>query len=88
MDRKELEAALRELVEEETGEPCPELAPDGDLRASLNLDSMDLVSLLFRMENRFKIKISSEKFAAVSTVNQLFDLLEAEITDQRNSQAA
>ena len=88
MDRKELDAALRELVEEETGEPCPELTPDGDLRASLNLDSMDLVSLLFRMEQRFKIKISSEKFAEVHTVNQLFDLLEAEIAAQQSSQAA
>jgi acyl carrier protein len=79
---------LRELVEVETGDPCPQLDPTTDLRAGLNLDSMDLVSLLFRIENRFKIKISTDQFAEVTTVSQLLDLLQQKIANRSQRQAA
>ena len=88
MDREALGRILRELVEEETGDPCPDLEPDMELRSNLNLDSMDLVSLLFRVENRLKIKLSSEQFAEVVTVGQMLDLLEQLTADSPRCQVA
>jgi acyl carrier protein len=52
------------------------------------MDSMDLVSLLFRIENRFKIKISTDQFAQVTTVSQLLDLLQEKIANGSKCQAA
>jgi acyl carrier protein len=88
MDREELIQILRELVEEETGDPCPQLDPTTNLRAGLSMDSMDLVSLLFHIENRFKIEISSDRFAGVVTVGQLLDLLQEEIAKGTQCQPA
>jgi acyl carrier protein len=88
MEREELRRILRQLVEEETGDPCPELEPEMDLRVGLNMDSMDLVSLLFRIENRLKVKLASEQFAEVATVGQLLDLLHQMTANSPQAQAA
>jgi acyl carrier protein len=88
MDRAELKKVLRELMEEETGDASPQLEESADLRDGLNLDSVDLVCLLLRIEHRFKIKISSEEFGGVTTVGQLLDLLQPRIAQAAARQAA
>jgi acyl carrier protein len=88
MEREKLAEVLREMVEEETGDPCPPLEPDADLRTALNLDSVDLIGVVFRIENRFKIEIPSSEFGDVTTVKQLLDLLQKKIDATAVRQAA
>ena len=88
MDREELISVLKELVEDETGDPCPELDPSMELRSSLSMDSMDMVSLVFRLEGRLKIQLSSSQFAGVTTVGQLLDLLQEQMAQQSLREAA
>lgn len=88
MDREELIDILKEMVEAETGDPCPELDPNAELRSGLNLDSMDLIGLVFRIENRFKIQIPNSQFGEVTTVSSLLDLLQKKIAAREERKAA
>ena len=76
MDRSELRQTLRELVEATTGEVCPELAEDCDLRDGLGLDSVDMFSLIVDMQGHFGIKISSNELDPVETVGDMLNLLQ------------
>jgi acyl carrier protein len=79
MDREALQADLKGLVEETTGEPCPELADDRDLREGLGLDSVDMFSLIVDMQGHFQIKIGSDELEPVKTVGDLLDLIQSKL---------
>ncbi len=79
MDRTELRLALREMVEETTGEPCPPITDDQDLRAALGLDSVDLFSLVIETQTRFAIKIGSTELDGITQVGHYLDLVEAKL---------
>jgi acyl carrier protein len=88
MDRNELGKVLMELVEQETGEKCPDLDDSTDLRTGLNLDSLDMVSLVFRMENRLRVEIKSEELGGLVTAGDLLDLLASKVASTAVRQAA
>ena len=79
MDRQELRGVLAELLEETTGEPRPEVGEDMDLQDGLGLDSVDMFSLIVEIQSKLKIKIASEELAAVQTVGDLLDVLQAKL---------
>lgn len=88
MERKELGEVLKELVEAETGEPCPDLDDSTDLRHGLNLDSLDMVTLVFRMENRLGVEIKGEELGQLANVGDLLNLLEAKLAGAAVRKAA
>jgi acyl carrier protein len=79
MDRPELRLALREMVEETTGEPCPPITDEQDLREALGLDSVDLFSLVIETQTRFQIKIASNELDGITQVGHFLDLLESKL---------
>jgi acyl carrier protein len=88
MDRNELGKVLMELVERETGEECPALDDSTDLRTGLNLDSLDMVSLVFRIENRLGVEIKSEELGHLVKAGDLLDLLASKVAGTAARQAA
>ena len=88
MDRNELGRVLIQMVEAETGEKCPEIDDSTDLRTGLNLDSLDMVSLVFRMESRLKVNIQSEELGQLANVGDLLDLLQVKLASVPMRQAA
>jgi acyl carrier protein len=79
MDRAHLRGVLCELIEETTGEPCPHLTDEHDLREGLGLDSVDLFSLVVETQSRFGIKIGSEELMNVSRVADFLDLVQTKL---------
>lgn len=77
--REQLRATLLNLLEEEMGEPYPLLTDDQDLRESLNLDSVDVVGLVMRIEREFHVRLATEELAAVKRVGDLLDVMEAKL---------
>jgi acyl carrier protein len=77
--REQLRATLLNLLEEEMGEPYPLLTDDQDLRESLNLDSVDVVGLVMRIEREFRVRLATEELAAVKRVGDLLDVMEAKL---------
>lgn len=60
------------LVAKETGLPAERLQPDATL-ATLDISSIDLVSLLFEIEDRYGIELQPEELTRDMTLRQLFE---------------
>lgn len=68
------------LMAKETGLPAERLVPDATL-ASLDVSSIDLVSLLFEIEDRYGIEIQPEDLDREMTLEQLFERIGAVPTE-------
>ena len=79
MDRTALRNSLRELLEQETWEKYENLEEATSLREGLNLDSIDVVSVVLQIQNQFQIEISSRELEGLQLVGQLLDLIEAKL---------
>jgi acyl carrier protein len=79
MNRDDLRQALAELVEQETGTKPGQLSDDTVLTEGLGMDSIDLIGLVVQVENRFKVKISTEELRKIAHVGELLNLLESKL---------
>lgn len=79
MDRNALRDSLRELLEQETWEKYENLDETTSLREGLNLDSIDMVSVVLQIQNQFQIEISSRELEGLQQVGQLLDLMEGKL---------
>ena len=82
MERTEIARILREMLAEETGEEYGELDDSTTLREGLQLDSVDMISLLLHMEVRLGIEVASQEFENVETIGALLDLLQTKLPPQ------
>jgi len=78
-DRETLRTTLTDLLEQEMGESYPTLADDQDLRESLNLDSVDVVGLVMRIEREYRVRLATEELAEIKSVGDLLDLMESKL---------
>lgn len=78
-NRETMRTTLMNLLEQEMGEPCPTLTDDQDLRESLNLDSVDVVGLVMRIEREYRVRLAPEELAGIQRVGDLLDLMEAKL---------
>lgn len=79
MDRNALRDSLRELLEQETWEKYESLDEATSLREGLNLDSIDMVSVVLQIQNQFQIEISSRELEGLQQVGQVLDLIETKL---------
>jgi acyl carrier protein len=77
--RETLRTTLMSLLEQEMGESYPSLTDDQDLRESLNLDSVDVVGLVMRIEREYHVRLATEELAGIKRVGDLLDLMEAKL---------
>jgi acyl carrier protein len=85
--RERLRTTLLHLLEEEMGASYPELEDDQDLRESLNLDSVDVVGLVMRIEREFRIRLATEELATVKRVGDLLELMETKLGESPDDSA-
>jgi acyl carrier protein len=88
MDRKQLRQTLLEILEDETWEKYPDLTDDTPLRDGLNLDSIDLASVILEIQHRLDVEIASDELEKVVIVGDLLDLLKAKLDAPPQSRAA
>ncbi len=79
MDREELRKELKEILEDETGKQFASLDDTVELQSGLDLDSLDIVSLVMRIEGRFRIRLTHEELSKVATTGQLIDLVQSKL---------
>jgi len=76
MDRQALRETLLDVLEQETWERPANLADDVKIREGLKLDSVDLLSVMLRVETQLKISLNSKDFEKVITVGDLLDVIQ------------
>jgi len=79
MDRQQLRETLLDVLEQETWERPANLADDVKIREGLKLDSVDLLSVMLRVETQLHISLSSSDFEKVVTVGNLLDVIQAKL---------
>ncbi|MBE0544956.1 MAG: acyl carrier protein [Verrucomicrobia bacterium] len=64
-------AALEQILAEELEVRIEQLTPEAQLKADLGADSLDLVSIVMRVEERFNVTVTDEQAEGVQTVEDL-----------------
>ena len=62
------------LVEEFEVDPT-EITPEGNLKDTLELDSLDFVDLVVIIESHFKFKVDGEDFINIKTFQDFYDYI-------------
>lgn len=88
MDRQELRNTLLDVLEQETWERPSNLADHVKIREGLKLDSVDLLSVMLRVETQLGISLSSRDFEKVVNVGDLLDVIQAKLADLPERKAA
>jgi acyl carrier protein len=88
MDRTQLPPTFLDILEEETLEKYENLTDATELREGLNLDSIDLASVILEIQHRLDVEIASNELEKVVVVGDLLDLLEAKLDAPPQSRAA
>ena len=65
-----------------TGKAESEILPDYDLVNDLELDSLDIVELVMKIEDHFAVAISDEDAQTLRTVRQVCDFVEAKLRER------
>lgn len=67
------------IVREQLGLRDDEIVPTANLIEDLGADSLDMIELCMALEEDFDIEIPDEEFEPVTTVQDLFDLIEKRV---------
>jgi acyl carrier protein len=78
MTEEEIQMKVLNVVEKETGLKDIKINPDRDIRAQVNLDSMQFVAIIARIEEEFKIDLPIEAMT-VTTFRQFVGVLRAQL---------
>jgi len=88
MDRQELRETLLDVLEQETWERPANLNDDVKIREGLKLDSVDLLSVMLRVETQLNISLESRDFEKVVTVGDLLNVIQAKLAASPHRKAA
>jgi acyl carrier protein len=78
MTRAEMEQKLVEIVRREKNLPIESLAPEAQL-ADAGIDSLDALTILFAIEEEFKISIPDDRARAMKTFGDIADTVAAQL---------
>lgn len=56
-----------------------DIAPDANLKETLELDSLDFVDLVVAVESNFGVKLVGEDFVNVVTLQDFYNLIESKL---------
>lgn len=76
MERKEIEAKVKEFMVEDLELDEAKITPDARLKEDIGIDSLDFVDIVVIVERKFGFKIKTEEMANVKTFNQFCDYIE------------
>jgi len=79
--------SILDVIAEESLVERSALAPDATLE-SLGIQSLDIISIVFALEDKFGIVLEQSEFEGVTTVKQLVDIIEVKANAAAEAGAA
>jgi acyl carrier protein len=79
IDRAEIVAAVTEIVAGELGVDPAVIAADADLRSVEGADSIKVLRMIARVEQRYDIELDDADVFAVSTVDEVASVVAGEL---------
>jgi acyl carrier protein len=88
MQRTQIRETLKHILEDETDTQLGDLPDDMVLTEAFELDSVDRVSLMMRVEEHFHIRMTNDELSDISTIGSLVDLVQSKVVEHSASQIA
>jgi acyl carrier protein len=79
MAREEILNALKEVLVDKLKVESDTITDDANLFEDLGLDSIDLMTVVMAVEEKFNIEVSDEELEDVSTLAQAADILSTKV---------
>ncbi len=77
MNREEIEKTIKDILVEDFEVDAAKLTSDVDLFADLDLDSIDAVDLVVRLQQEVKRKVDPAQFRKIRKLSDVVDAVEA-----------
>lgn len=77
MEKQELINQVNEVLAEEFEVEVSDIVADGNIKETLQLDSLSLVDLVALIESTFSVKIQSSEVGTIKTFNDLYEFIYA-----------
>lgn len=78
-NRDEVVTALKETLVDRLKVDAATITEDANLFEDLGLDSIDLMTVVMAVEEKFAVEVSDEELEDVTTLGQAADLLSAKV---------
>jgi acyl carrier protein len=88
MQRTQIREILQHIFEQETDSTLEDLRDEMVLAEEFDLDSVDYVSLIMRVEESFHIRMTNGELSNAATIGSLVELVEARVATASASQTA
>lgn len=79
MNKEEIIEKINEFLVDEFEVDENDIAPEANLKDTLELDSLDFVDLVVAIDESFGIKLVGEDFVNVDTLQNFYDLIERKL---------
>jgi acyl carrier protein len=80
MTREEIEERVNEFLVEEFEVEEENIAPESNLKETLDLDSLDYVDLVVVIEQYFGFKVKGEDFINIASLKDFYDYIENKVS--------
>jgi acyl carrier protein len=81
---EELKLVMGEYMDDENKLKLAVANDDTDFVIDLNMDSIDMVDIVIRVENQFGIEIKNETIAKLNTIGKCLDVIQARLLEKES----
>jgi acyl carrier protein len=82
MTKGEIIEKINEFLVDEFEVDPDSISAEGDLKETLDLDSLDYVDLVVVIESNFGFKVKGEDFIEIKTFQNFYDYVEAKVAEK------
>ena len=79
---EEIKLLMGEYMHDEDKLKLANIADDTDFVNDLNMDSIDMVDVVIKAENKFGIEIKNETIAKLNTVGKCLDVMQERLAEK------
>ena len=85
MTQEEIIERINEFLVEEFEVNPDKISPEGNLRDTLGLDSLDYVDLVVIIESNFGFKVIAEDFININTFQNFYDYVSPKVAEKASN---
>lgn len=82
MNREEVISKINEFLIDEFEVEEDQIIPEGNLKETLGLDSLDYVDLVVVIESNFGFKVKGEDFVNIHTLQDFYDYILDKVSEK------
>lgn len=76
MEKQNLISKVNEVLAEEFEIEVDDITPEGNIKETLELDSLSLVDMVALIESTFGVKIKSQEVSTIQTFDTLYEFID------------